>query len=43
MSRAKICFSASYPEGISAQLVRKLAWGHIVILIEQVKDPVAWD
>lgn len=34
-------FARLYPELISAQAVRKLPWGHIVTLIEQVKDPVA--
>lgn len=33
-------FASLYPEEISAQPVRELPWGHIVVLIEQVKDPV---
>jgi len=31
-------FSRIYPELIPAQAVRKLPWGHIVLLMEQVKD-----
>ncbi len=34
-------FARLYPESISAQAVRKIPWGHIVVLIEQVKDPIA--
>lgn len=34
-------FARLYPESISAQAVRKIPWGHIVVLIEQVKDPAA--
>lgn len=34
-------FARLYPESISAQAVRKIPWGHIVMLIEQVKDPDA--
>jgi predicted nuclease of restriction endonuclease-like (RecB) superfamily len=34
-------FARLYPESISAQSVRKLPWGHIVVLIEQVKDSTA--
>ncbi len=34
-------FAKLYPKSISAQAVRKLPWGHIVILIEKVKDPIA--
>lgn len=33
-------FARLYPDLISAQAVRKLPWGHIVVLIEQVKDPI---
>jgi len=33
-------FARMYPE-LSAQAVRKLPWGHIVVLIEQIKDPIA--
>lgn len=36
-------FATLYPEEISAQPVRELPWGHIVVLIEQVKDPQARD
>lgn len=34
-------FAVLYPEEISAQPVRELPWGHIVALIEQVKDTEA--
>jgi predicted nuclease of restriction endonuclease-like (RecB) superfamily len=34
-------FAVLYPESIPAQAVRELPWGHIVVLIEQVKDPIA--
>ena len=33
-------FARTYLE-LSAQAVRKLPWGHIVVLIEQIKDPIA--
>ncbi len=33
-------FARLYPDLISAQAVRKLPWGHIVVLIEQVKDRI---
>lgn len=36
-------FAALYPDEIPAQAVRELPWGHIVVLIEQVKDPAARD
>lgn len=34
-------FAICYPREIPAQAVRKLPWGHIVLLIEQVKDTEA--
>ena len=36
-------FAGLYPEIIPAQPVRELPWGHIVVLIEQVKNPEARD
>jgi predicted nuclease of restriction endonuclease-like (RecB) superfamily len=34
-------FASLYPTAIPAQAVRELPWGHIVVLVEKVKDPEA--
>lgn len=36
-------FAILYPQVIPAQAVRELPWGHIIVLIEQVKNPEARD